>query len=104
MGSVSDKRVVMAKSVALQWLERHASAEYRLNVLYGHPDGNGKKLPRLFKAFRDGKIKLGGMDSLPDLGIRTGFDSVEIWSSDREQMLKVQDWLVSKGYETSGVW
>ena len=94
----------MAKDIAQHWLERRASAEYRLTVLYGHPDGNSRGLPRLLKAFRDGRVKLGGVESIPDLGIKTGFDSVEIWSEDREKILAVQSWLNSKGYETTGVW
>lgn len=94
----------MAKDIAQQWLGRRASAEYRLTVLYGHPDGNSRGLPRLLKAFRDGRVKLGGVESIPDLGIRTGFDSVEIWSGDREKILAVQSWLNSKGFETTGVW
>ena len=94
----------MAKKIATQWVRNHLSAEYRLTIYHGQPDNIIRNLPRLLKAFRDGRVKIAQVDMMSDLGIHTRFDSIEVWSSNREGLVQIRDWLEKRGYETAGVW
>lgn len=98
----SEQRVVMAHLVARRWLETRTRPEYRLTVYYGPREIRG--LPGLLRSWRDAKIKIGGMDPIPDLGVKEGFDSFEVWSSNREGLLKLKAWCEARGCETTGVW
>ena len=98
----SKRRVVMAKLVALRWVEGRTTPEYRLKVLYGAKEI--RKVPQLLRSFRDGKIKLGSVEPIRDLGIQEGFDHLIVWSSQRQGMIELQGWFESRGCETSGVW
>jgi len=96
------KRVVMAKRVARRWVGHFASPEYRFQVLYGVKEI--KNLPNLLRSFRDGKVAMADVDSLPDLGVKESFDAVEVWSRDREALVKLAAWFEKRGFETTGVW
>lgn len=98
----SEKRVVMVKRVARQWIRRAASAEYRFQVLLGAREI--KNLPSLLRSLRDGKVAMEGVPNIRDLGVREAFDSISVWSRDREALIKLQDWFEKRGYETTGVW
>jgi len=98
----SIKRVVMAKVVAQQWLESTTRPEFRLQVYYGAREIRG--LPALLRSFRDGKLKIGSVEPIQDLGVKEGFDSFTIWSSDREGLKQLQEWFEVRGCETTGVW
>jgi hypothetical protein len=93
----------MAKEVARRFLERLAKPQYRLTVFHGGPV-SCDNLPSLLRGFRDGKLKFGGQEPIPDLGIEERFDSTSVWSSDRVAILGLKDWLEGRGVETSGVW
>ncbi len=94
----------MAKKVARKWLEKRAKAEYRVQA-YTMGRCKVRNLPNLLKAFRDGKVSLVGVPTIPDLGIRVqGMDSVEFWSSDEVSLKQLQEWLEKRGLETSGIW
>lgn len=97
-----EKRVVMAKEVARRWLGRLASIEYRLKILYGVREI--KNLPGLLRSFRDSRVVLASVPCIDDLGVKEEFDFVEVWSSNREGLLKLRDWFESRGYETTGIW
>lgn len=98
----STRRVVMAKEVAERWLAQRTEAEYRLRVLYG---GIGvKNIPGLLRAFRDRKATLRDVPPLPKLGVREGFDFVEVWTPNYDGLVQLRDWFEGRGYETSGVW
>jgi len=56
------------------------------------------------KSLRDGKIAMEGVETIPDLGVRGGFDSIELWSGNREKLAKLQAWFEKRGHETTGVW
>jgi len=92
----------MAKSVAQRWLVKVAKAEYRIRVLYGSREY--KNLPNLLRAFRDGKVKIASLSPLPDLGVQSGFDALEVWSSDYESLMKLGAWFEKQGFDTSGIW
>lgn len=98
----SNKRVVLAKLVATRWLEASVHPEYRLKVYAGSVEIN--RVPSLLRSFRDSKLKIGSVDPIPDLGIKEGFDHVELWSSDSEGLRKLQAWFEERGCETTGVW
>jgi hypothetical protein len=98
----SIKRVVMAKMIAQQWLERQTRPEYRLRVYYAAREIRG--LPALLRSFRDGKLKMGSINPIPDLGVKEDFDSFTVWSSDREGLQELQKWFETRGCETTGVW
>jgi len=97
-----EKRVVMARTVALKWIQKQAQAEYRFKVLYGAKQI--KNLPNLLRSLRDGKIAMEGVQTIPDLGIKESFDSIEVWSKNRKGLKYLQDWFEKRGFETTGVW
>lgn len=92
----------MAREVARRWLQERAHPEFRL-AIYGSSIRN---LPGLLRAFRDGRRGLIGCDlkSIPDLGIQENFDSVVVWSTNRQALLQLLEWVESRGVETSGIW
>jgi hypothetical protein len=97
-----EKRVVVAKWVAGRWIRRLAHPEYRLKILYG---ARGiRNLPNLLRSFRDGKVALEDIQQISDLGIKESFDSLEIWSRNREPLVQLKDWFEKRGLETTGVW
>jgi len=100
--TASGHRVVMAKVVAQRWLEARAKPEYRLKVYYAAKEIRG--LPALLRSFRDGKLKVGSIDPIPDLGVKEGFDHFLIWSSDRSGLVNLRKWFEDRGCETSGIW
>lgn len=92
----------MARNLARRWLEAAAHPEYRLTVYYVGQEIKG--LPNLLRSFRDGRVKIGSVEPIPDLGISEGFDSVTVWSSDREALRRLSAWFEQRGFETTGVW
>lgn len=99
---VTTKRVILVRAVARRWVSRVARVEYRFQVLYGPREI--KRLPKLLRAHRDGKVAMAGIKPVPDLGIREGFDAVELWSTDREALDALKGWFEKRGFETTGVW
>ncbi len=100
--TASERRVVMAKVVALRWLEAHSHPEFRLKVYYGPRDI--RNLPGLLRSFRDAKIKIGSIEPIEDLGMQEEFDHLTVWSSDHAGLVQLRDWLEARGCETSGIW
>lgn len=98
----SVSRVAMAKRVAEKWLEENARPEYRITAYFGQ--SSPPNLPNLLKAFRDGNVRLGSTPPMPDLGVKSGFDQIVLWSQDRAAMVALDAWLVKRGCETSGIW
>jgi len=95
-----DKRIVMAREVARKWLEKRATSEYRFTA---YSTGRVKRLPSLLRAFRDGKVALKDVQAIKDLGIRTNFDNIELWSSNYVALLSLLKWLEARGFETTGM-
>jgi len=98
----TERRIIMAKSVASRWVESHLQAEHRL-VIFG-TSSDIRKLPNLLRSFRDGKIAMSEVSSLPDLGIQESFDQITVWSTDRVALKTLANWFEKRGMETSGVW
>ena len=98
---MKDKQIVMTREVARRWIIKLAHPEHRFRV-YGVNDI--KHLPGLMRSLRDGKIAMAGVNAIPDLGLKEGFDSIELWSRDRVALLKLHSWFEKRGYETTGVW
>lgn len=92
----------MARNLARQWLEEHVRPEHRMTIYT--PVAERKGLPKLLRSFRDKKLKIGSVSPIPDLGIQEEFDSVTVWSSDQDAILRLATWFETHGYETSGVW
>lgn len=103
MGQPSERRVVMAKLVARKWLTKEAHVEYRLTA-YNSDQRMLKALPSLLRSFRDGRVKLGSLQAISDLGVKEEGESVTLWSSDADKLASLQNWLENKGYDTTGVW
>jgi hypothetical protein len=99
----TEHRVVMAKVIASRWIRDRLKEEYRFSVYQGGPT-DIKKLPSLLRSFRDGKVKMAGVEPLPDLGIEEKFDSITIWSSNKDNLMTLQNWFDVRGVETSGMW
>jgi len=98
----SENRIVMAKVIAARWLSARVHPEYRVTVYYGAREIKG--IPNLLHSFRDGKIHMGSAQPVSDLGIEEGFDSITMWSANREGLIGLKDWFESRGFETTGVW
>ena len=95
-------RVAMAKRVAAVWLEERSTPHHRLTVYRGH-GRESRNLPGLFRAFRDGRMKLGKAAPIRDLGIKPEFDHVVLWSKDAQGLQALDEVLRGMGLETSGV-
>lgn len=96
----SIKRIIMAKEVAGEWIRRRSSPEYRMRIFCG----SSNNLFGLLKYFRDGNVAISGLDRVKDMGIKDHFEYVEVWSCDRDGMLKLSNWLSSKNIENTGIW
>ena len=92
----------MAKMVSRKWLAKNVHAEHRMTV-YSTDQRMLRALPSLLRSFRDGRIKLGSLQSISDLGIKEEGDGVTLWSADSDKMASLQTWLEKKGYDTTGV-
>ena len=95
-------RVAMAKRVAAVWLEERTTPHHRLTVYRGH-GRESRNLPGLFRSFRDGRIKIGGLPAIKDLGVAPEFDYVVVWSKDAKALGQLDEALRKMGLETSGV-
>lgn len=96
------KVVGLARKVADRWLATNAHAEYRLTVY--QPATPLKNLPAMLRLFRDGRTKIGSVDPIRDLGVKVGFDHLEVWTANREGLVALDKWFQDHGCETSGVW
>lgn len=103
MDKPSEKIVIMAKDIAKQWLRKRVTDEYRVKI-YSTQTVDFQALPGLLKSLREGKVRLGSVTQIKDLGVDVGFDYISIWSSERETLIQLKDWLEKRGFETSGVW
>ena len=99
----SHKRVLMAKRLAKRWVLQKARPEYRLTI-YRSANRELRNLPDLLKSFRDGKIKMAGVEPIRDLGVKAGFDHCEIWTTDKDKLKELDAWFQKMGCETTGVW
>ncbi len=95
-------RIVMAKRVALTWLEKEAQPEYRIVVYTGSE--RMANIPGLLRGFRDGKARIAGLMPISDLGVKAEPDKVTFSSRDKKALEKLDKWLTSKGCETTGIW
>ena len=102
-GTPSYKRVLMARRLAKKWVLRKARPEYRLTI-YRSATRDLRNLPDLLKSFRDGKVRIGDVDPISDLGVNPGFDNCEIWTTDKEKLKKLDAWFQKVGCETTGIW
>lgn len=91
-----------AKKLAAAWLQKVAKVEYRLDIIWA-PKGV-QHIAGVLRSFRDGKARIANLSSVPDLGIRESNQQITVWSSQREELVKLAQWLEARGYETSGVW
>lgn len=101
MSNIRERQIVMSREMARRWILKKAHAEYRFWV-YG--TGGIRYLPNLMRSLRDGKIAMEGVPSISDLGIQESFDAVELWSTNKNALVQLQQWFEKRGYETTGVW
>lgn len=97
-----EKHVLMTKRVATRWLRSVAFPEYRVRVLFGTVEV--RNLPNLLYSFRDGKVAMKGVPRVADLGVKTSFDGLELWSKDYEGLKALAYWFEKRGFETTGLW
>ena len=99
---ISERRIIMARALAQRWLAAHAHEEHRLTVFYMGKEA--RAIPNLLRSFRDAKLRIGSVAPIRDLGVMENFDSVTVWSADRDALVKLASWFEQYGYETTGVW
>jgi hypothetical protein len=92
----------MAKQVTERWLATRLHPEHRITVYYGARELRG--ITALLRSFRDGKVNIGSVEPIHDLGIREGMDHFDIWSSDRTGLIQLKEWFEGHGCETTGIW
>jgi len=97
----SERRVIMAKKVAADWLANNASAEYRFRVYHNADAG---VFVNLLRGFRDNRVKLAGVDPIPDLGLKNEVSGFTIWSSDWSALQSLKTFLEKRGMDTSWIW
>jgi hypothetical protein len=95
------RRVVLAKSIAAKYLSEVLRPEYRLTIF--HNSADTRNVPGLLLGMRDGRLRIAGLAAPPDFGVREGFDSVSVWSSEDGTLRKLAAWFEARGFETSGV-
>ena len=103
MKKPSEKIVIMAKDIAKQWIRKRVTDEYRVKI-YATQTVDFQALPGLLKSLREGKARLGSVTKIKDLGVEVGFDYISIWSSERDTLIQLKNWLEKRGFETSGIW
>lgn len=96
-----EKRVLMAKVVAERWLRAVMYPEYRFGVLYG---SRPIRLSSMMHSFRDGRLAMEGVPRIADLGVKDGFDGMEVWSKDHDGLVALHSWFEQRGFETTGIW
>jgi len=92
----------MSRRVAERWLRAVSFPEYRVRVLYGAHEI--RNLPGLLHSFRDGRVAMVDVPTIPDLGVKDGADNIELWSRDRTALKALTAWFEKRGFETSGIW
>jgi len=97
-----DKRVLMTKRVAERWLRAVSFPEHRIRVLYGSREI--RNLTNLLYSFRDGRVAMEGVPRVADLGVKAGFDGLELWSKDHDGLQALGNWFEKRGFETTGIW
>jgi len=97
----SERRVIMAKKIAADWLSQHSAAEYRFRVYH-----NGDTTPyvNLLRSFRDNRIRFGSVDPIPDLGIKHEVEGFTVWSNDWSGLQSLKTFLEKKGMDTTWIW
>lgn len=96
-----ERRIVVPRSVARRWVARVAHAEYRFQVFIVQDVRN---ISGLLRSFRDKKASMEGVPEIPDLGVKDHFETIEVWSSDHDAIVKLNDWFENRNFETTGVW
>ena len=97
----SERRVVMAKNVAREWLETRARPEYRFRVYH---NADLSPYANLLRSFRDNRFKLAGVSQIPDLGLREMAGGLTVWSSDWKALMTLKTFFEKKGMDTSWIW
>jgi len=97
-----EKKVLMTRRVAERWLRAVMYPEYRFKVLYSGKDFHN--MVGMMHSFRDGKIAVSGVPQIADLGVKDGFDGLEVWSKDHDGLVALQGWFEKRGFETTGIW
>jgi len=97
----SERRVVMAKRVAREWLSSRSSPEYRIRVYHNQDCTN---YVNLLRAFRDGHRRIAGVQPIPDLGLQNELGGFTVWSSDYKSLETLKVFFESKGMDTSWIW
>ena len=97
----SQRRVIMARKIAADWLTQHSSAEYRIRVY--HSDASVPYV-NLLRSFRDGRVRLASVDPIPDLGIKNNVGGFTLWSADWSALQSLKTFLEKRGMDTSWIW
>lgn len=106
MSKPCKKRVVMAKGVAERWLKSHSAPEYRITVYESGTSKPIRNITNLLRSFRDGKARIAGVGTIPDLGIsgEASAGALTVWSSNHAGLLKLDKWLTDRGFLSTGIW
>lgn len=97
----SERRVVMTKKVAQEWLLKRAAPEYRFRVYH---NADATPYINLLRSFRDNKFKLAGVEQISDLGVKEEVGGMTVWSSDWSALMTLKTFLEKKGMETTWIW
>lgn len=108
MALPSEVRIAMARHLADRWLLDNSREEYRFSAMAGSgkTELDMRLLVGSLRSWRDGRSRIGSMNSISDLGVReiTGTNTVEVWSSDCDGLRKLSSWMEARGFETNFIW
>ena len=106
MNKPCNKRIVMAKKVAKRWLSESSTPMYKMTVYETCSSKPVRMLSGLLRSFRDGRLVMAGVGSIPDLGVSDGDSAgtITLWSANHEALLTLDAWLSKHGYSTTGIW
>lgn len=96
----SSKIIVMAKSVADQWIKTSNDTEYRFSVVGFDSLKNSERMASTIRAWRDGRYRIASVPSIKDVSVRNNGGRLEVWSSNHETLKKLASWFESMGLDT----
>lgn len=93
------RNVVMAREVVSKWVDDRATPEYRFYVM-----ASPSYFTKYLRSFREGRVKLSGVKSFSDFGVKEASDGFYVWSSDFDRMKELERYFSRVGIETTWIW
>ena len=80
-------------------MEDHAKLEYRFYVM-----ASPSYFTKYLRSFREGRVKLSGVQAFSDFGVKEASDGFYVWSSKFDQLKLLERYFSKVGIETTWIW